>query len=239
MLSRFVQFFARRSLVTLILWIGLFIFGTVSYLSLLPREGFPPVDIPIALGNGVWFVDDEEQVDALIAPIAEDLRSDDRVTTVTTVSRESVFTIIGEFEETVTSAEGAALIDEAVARANIPPEVDFSAEPVDAARFLNEFDLLVGVHSDGTATPAELQAAAEDLVPFFDSNGDIARVEVLDLSDRGIDPATGEEVARVARFNQLSVGTGADAQLVPSIAIGLVSAEGIDSLGIRLSLIHI
>jgi multidrug efflux pump subunit AcrB len=233
MLSRFVQFFARRSAVTLILWIGLFIFGTVSYLSLLPREGFPPVDIPIALGNGVWFVDDEEQVDALVTPIAEDLLEDERVTTVTTIARPSIFTIVGEFEETVTSAEGAALIDEAVARANIPTEVDFSAEPVDAARFLNEFDLLVGVHSDGTATPADLQAAAEDLVPFFADNGDIARVEVLDLSDRGIDPATGEAVSRVARFNQLSVGTGADAELVPSIAIGLVSAEGVDSLGIR------
>ncbi|MEM7091962.1 MAG: efflux RND transporter permease subunit [Actinomycetota bacterium] len=233
MLSRFVQFFSRQTLVTLILWIGLFLFGSFSYLFLLPREGFPSVDIPIALGNGVWFVDDVEQVDELVTPIAEDLLTDDDVTTVTTVSRESIFTIIAEFEESVSSADGAAKIDAAVGRAGLPPEVDFSAEPVDAARFLNEFDLLVGVVGDGSSSPAELQGAAEAIAPFFGDHPDVARVEVLDLADTAVDPATGEELSRVARFNQLSVGTGSDTSLVPSIAVGLVSAEGVDSLAIR------
>ena len=94
MLSRFVQFFARQSLVTLILWIGLFIFGTVSYLALLPREGFPSVDVPVALGNGVWFVDDTERVDGLIDPLAEELLARDEVSTVTTIARESIFTVV-------------------------------------------------------------------------------------------------------------------------------------------------
>ena len=232
MLTRFVQFFARQTAFTSILWIGLFLFGAVSYLTLLPREGFPSVDIPVALGNGVWFVDDTERVDDLIDPLAAELLERDGVDTVTTVARESIFTVVAEFDDGVTSAEGVAIIESVFNDSNLPPEVDFSAEPVDAARFLNEFDLLVGVYGNGATTPAELEDAASALVPFFEGNGSVARVEVLDLTDRGVDPASGETIERVARFNQLSVA-GDRIELVPSIALGLVSADGVDSLGIR------
>ena len=232
MLTRFVQFFARQTAITSILWIGLFLFGAVSYLNLLPREGFPSVDMPVALGNGVWVVDDTERVDDLIDPLAAELLERDGVDTVTTIARESIFTVVAEFDDGVTSAEGVTIIESVFDDSSLPPEVDFSAEPVDAARFLNEFDLLVGVHGDTATTPAELESAASALVPFFEDNGDVARVEVLDLTDRGVDPASGETIERVARFNQLSV-EGDRIELVPSIAVGLVSAEGVDSLGIR------
>lgn len=233
MLSRIAQFFARQSLVTLILWVGLFAFGTVSYLSLLPREGFPAVDIPVAVANGVWFVDDVELVDDTIDPLGAELGERPEVSTVTTIARDSTFTVITEFEDGVTSNEGAAIVDDVFAGA-LPTQVDFSSEPVDAARFLNEFDLLVGVYGDGSTTTQQLEDAAGDLVPFLEDHGDVERVEVVDLTDRGVDPATGDEVERVARFNQLSIETGDDdLELVPSIAVGVVAADGVDSLGIR------
>lgn len=231
MLSRIAQFFARQSLVTLILWVGLFAFGTLSYVSLLPREGFPNVDIPVAVANGVWFVDDMEQVDTMIAPLAAELGEQPDVEAVTTIARGSTFTIITEFEDGVTSAGGAMVVNEIFAD-ELPPEVDFTSEPVDAAKFLNEYDLLVGVYGNGSTTTAELESAAAELLPFLADQGDIQRVEVVELTDRGTDPDTGETVERVARFNQLSVEhDGLD--LVPSIAVGVVAADGVDSLGIR------
>ena len=41
MLRRIVQFFAANTFITLPLWVLLIAFGLLSYLVLLPREGFP------------------------------------------------------------------------------------------------------------------------------------------------------------------------------------------------------
>jgi multidrug efflux pump subunit AcrB len=51
-LGKFVQFFAHQTALTSLMWIGVLGFGLVSYLSLLPREGFPSVDIPVAVARG-------------------------------------------------------------------------------------------------------------------------------------------------------------------------------------------
>ncbi len=232
MLSRFVEFFARRSRMTLVLWIVVFAFGAVSYLGLLPREGFPSVDIPISIGNGVWFVEDDEQVDALIAPLTEDLLTQPGVTSVTTVARDNVFTVVAEFDEGIPSADGAALVEARAEALGFPPEVDFSASAVNASKFFEEFDLLVGVYSENATDAATLEATAQSIIGSFD-HADIDRAEVIELTDRGIDPATGQEVSRVERFNQLAVGERGDLRLVPSVAIGVVAADGVDSIGIR------
>lgn len=232
MLRRFVEFFTRQSLMTLLLWIGLFLFGSVAYLNLLPREGFPAVDVPIAIGSGLFFVDDVEVVDDAVAPLANALSSEEGVNEVVTVSRENFFTVITEFEEGITSADGAALVEETAERVGLPSDVTFSASDVDVAKFLVEFDLLVGVYGQDQPSPDELREAAETLVPFFEDQTDVARVEVLDLTDQAIDPATGEAIQRVARYSQIA--TEADrTEILPSIAVGVVQNTGVDSLGIR------
>ncbi|MGH9856916.1 MAG: hypothetical protein ACRD4B_03630, partial [Acidobacteriota bacterium] len=52
-----VQFFNRPRL-TAILWLALAVFGIFSYTTLLKREGFPSVQIPVAVVTGTNFVND-------------------------------------------------------------------------------------------------------------------------------------------------------------------------------------
>ena len=63
MLARFVQIFAARPRPSVLLWLLILVFGIASYAVFLPREGFPPVDVPIAVGAGGFFVDDQNLVD--------------------------------------------------------------------------------------------------------------------------------------------------------------------------------
>jgi len=234
MLRRFVQFFACQSVLTLALWVALLVFGALSYFTLLPREGFPAVDAPIAFAGGGYFVDDDETVDAdVVAPLVDAFGELDLVKTVSSVARDNSFTVIAELAEGTSSADGAAAMRVAAADLTLPPQAEVTINPIDVSKFLEEYDLLVGVYGQPDVTPEELEAAAARLLPAFDGQSEIAKAEVVELISSGIDPATGTEVERVSDFNELTTDVGDTLEIRPSVAIGVVAAENVDSLGIR------
>lgn len=54
-LPRFARvglFFYDRPKFSALLWLAIFVFGIVSYTTLLKREGFPPVSIPYSMVSG-------------------------------------------------------------------------------------------------------------------------------------------------------------------------------------------
>ena len=216
------------------LWAALLIFGFLSYFSLLPREGFPAVDAPIALGSGSWFVDDAEMIDAEIAqPVAAIVSESKIVKGVSTVARENSFTLVAELEEGESSIVGADIVAAAFAASDIPPDADVTALPIEVAKFFDEFDLLVGVVGPDGASAQDLEAAAKSIEPFITEHPDLVRAEVLNLIDRGVNPTTGEEVALETGFNELTSGPVGDLRLRSSVAVGVVAADGIDALATR------
>jgi len=232
LLSRAVQFFASKTPLTLAIWACLVIFGTLSYLTLMPREGFPPVDAPFALASGTYFVDDPERVDRDIAqPLADAAAALPEVIAVSSTARANSFTVGVELDSAFTSVEGAAALEKAGLAAGLPAEANIFVTSLDVARFLNEYELLVGVSGDPGTSAADLQTAATKLLPMFEGRADIAAAEVVDLIETGVNPATGEQVSQETDFNQItSVGGNV---VRPSIAIGVKAAEGVDSIGIR------
>ena len=48
--------------VTVSVFVALLVFGEISYASLLPREGFPAVDVPLSLGQGTYPSNDIQEV---------------------------------------------------------------------------------------------------------------------------------------------------------------------------------
>lgn len=234
MLRRIVQFFTANTLVTLPLWLALTGFGVVSYLVLLPREGFPSVEIPISVASGGYFVDDREQVDTeVIGPIAEALADRPEIESLTTNARDSSFVMIAQLDPAYTSREGSALLTEELSAVDLPPEASWDVQVVDAARFLNRYDLLVGVLGPPDATAEDLEAAAETLLPAFDGWSEIEQVEVVELIRRGVDPRTGEDVAEESGFSQAGARVDGAIALRPSVTVGVVAADGVDALAIR------
>jgi multidrug efflux pump subunit AcrB len=234
MLRSFVIWFARRPLVTLTCWLAAVVFGIVSYTSLLPREGFPAVNTPIALVNGAYLVDDAEQVDREVArPIAAALSDRPEVESVQSIARGSGFTVVVDLDPGLPSAEGVELVSDEIGRLDLPPEAQVSVDAVNVTKFLNEFDLLVGISTARELTAAELEEQAAAMVPVLESEPDIGRAEVVELVARGIDPATGQPEARESTFNLLTSPGDGGLEFRRSIAVGVVAAGGVDSLGLR------
>lgn len=230
MLAKLVNVFASRPLQTIGLWVLIVVFGAASYLTLLPREGFPPVDVPIAIAAGGYFVDDLDQVDAdVTVPLSEAVLATDGVEGVQTFSQPSSFSVIASLEDGLTGPEGAVLLQEVIDATDLPPDAQIFVQTIDASKFLEEYDLLVGVFGDVGTSGADLEAAAESLAAAID-NPDIARVGVENLFEQGINPATGEPVILETTFNQL---TDENNEFRSSIAVGIVAEEGVDSIGIR------
>ena len=230
MLARFAQVFASRPRPSLLLWLLLIVFGVASYTIFLPREGFPPVDVPIAIGAGGYFVDDQDQVDADITrPYAEAVLALDEVESVTSFSRDSSFTVLANLESGVSSTEGAALLDSVVAAGDFPADAQFFSQSIDASKFLEEYDLLIGVFGPIDSTGEELVAAAEGMVGDI-THPNIKEAKVEDLFESGINPTTGESVVLETSFNQL---TDDNKEFRSSIAIGVIANDNVDSIGIR------
>ncbi len=231
MLARFVEVFASRPRPSVLLWLVVLAFGVLSYLFLLPREGFPPVDVPISVGAGGYFVDDQDRVDEEVtSPLAGAVLALEDVESVQSFSRDSSFSIVAHLESGVSSVEGAALIDEAANTVDLPPEAQLFTRSIDASKFLEEgYDILIGVYADVGTTGEELEAAANAIVAEI-THPDIASAQVEELFDAGINPESGEEVVLEVEFNQL---TDANNEFRPSIAIGVKANPDVDAIAIR------
>ncbi len=234
MLRRIVQFFAANTYITLPLWVLLIGFGSVAYLGLMPREGFPSVEIPLGVANGTYFVDDREQVDADITrPITEALSDRPEIVGVTTNARDNSFVVLAELDAQYSSQFGADLLAEELAQLDLPPEANFEVQVVNAAKFLNQFDLLVGVYGPPGASAEELEDAANRLLPAFEGRADIDSAEVIELVSTGTNPQTGEIVENETGFNQATVADGGEVSFRPSVAVGVLAAPDVDALTIR------
>lgn len=234
MLRSIVSFFVSRPGLTIALWAASVGFGLLAYGVLLPRDGFPSVDVPVAVASGPYLVDDADRVDAEVAqPIVQALSDRDGVEQVQSFAQPSGFSIVANFEAGTSSGDGVAIIEAAVVDADLPAEAVVNTQAINAAQFLNEYDLLIGVVGGPDTTATELEEAAAALLPALDAETEIAAATVEELITRGTDPTTGEPATLETSFNLLTVESGDGLEYRPSIAVGVVAADGVDSLAVR------
>ena len=219
---------ARRWKVTLAFFVVAVIAGGYAYGFGLDREGFPPINTPISVVTGTYFVDDIEQVDADVAqPIVDAFADVADVASVESQARRSSFVVVVEFDDSIGSEEGTQrLVDLDV---EFPPDVaaaltiDYSA--VNAAKLISEYDVLVSVIGPPDATPADLQAQAGALAAQLETVSDVEVADVRDLITSSIDPATGESEERLTRFTRVVID---ESGYQEAISIGLIRNDASD-----------
>ena len=114
-LPKFTLFFFNRPRLTAILWLIVFSFGIFSYTTLLKREGFPSVEIPIASISGTYIVNDSKLVDQKLAqPISELAKEQKEVSSVRSQSFDNFFTVIIQYKEGVNSQEATDNIEKKI-----------------------------------------------------------------------------------------------------------------------------
>ncbi len=213
---------ARRWQITLAFLLVAVFAGGYSYGFGLDREGFPPINTPLSIVTGTYFVDDAERVDVDVTQVLTEAFADvEDVVSIEAQARPSSFGVFIEFDDSIGSKEGTQrLLDVGV---EFPPEVsaaltiDYRA--INAAKFVNEYDVLVSVIGPAGATAADLQAQADGLAAALQDESDVEAADVRNLITSSIDPATGEAEDRLTRFTRVVVD---DTGYQEAISIGLV-----------------
>ena len=219
---------ARRWQVTLAFILVAVLAGGYSYGFGLDREGFPPINTPISIVTGTYFVDDIDQVDAdVVRPLGDAFADVADVVSIESQARSSSFFVVVEFDDSIGSEEGTQrLADLGI---EFPPEVadalTFDYRPVNAAKFVEAYDVLVSVVGPPEATAADLQEQAAVLAGALQMESDVEAADVRDLITSSLDPATGDVEERLTRFTRVVID---DSGYQEAISIGLVRAEESD-----------
>lgn len=227
LVSRLATASARNWRKTTAAVLALVVAGLTAFTVGLDREGFPPINTPISVVSGTYFVDDVEQVDAdVVNSIDPAFASVDGVIETQTRALPNAFVSVVEFEPSISSREGTARL--AALSLELPDgaSIDFSA--VDAAKFAGEYDLFVSLV--GTGTSLERQQDAERLAEWLAADPEIAVADVRELVTEAVDPATGETQLRDTAFTRVAID-GAGYQDAVAIGIVRTSGSGLDVLG--------
>ena len=219
---------ARRWQLTLAFFLIAVVTGGYAYGYGLDREGFPPVTTPISVVTGTYFVDDINRVDAdITVPLTEAFADVADVESIESQAQPSSYVVVVEFDDSIGSEEGTQrLIDQGV---EFPPDVAASLtieyRAVNAAKLVEEYDVLVSVVGPDDATPADLQAQAETLAASLETESSIDVADVRELITTSEDPVSGTTEQRLTRFTRVVVD---DSGYQDAISIGLVRAESSD-----------
>jgi len=215
---------SRRWKITLAFFIVVLVSGAWAFSFGLAREGFPPINTPISVVSGTYFVDDAERVDdEVVLPLVDAFSQVEGVVEVSSESRPSSFGVFVEFEDSIDSSEGTALLE--AVEVDVPAEAIVQYNPVNAAKFVGQYDSLVSIVGPADATPADFQEQAVLLAEYLAATDEIDTADVRDLITEQVNPQTGESETRVTRFTRVALGPEG---YQSAIAVGLIRAESSD-----------
>ncbi|HTE58016.1 MAG TPA: efflux RND transporter permease subunit [Verrucomicrobiae bacterium] len=235
MLAKFTTFFFDRPRITAILWLVVAVFGVASYTTLLKREGFPSVQIPIAIVTGTYVTNDPAKVDAEAAkPLAEIALKQANVNTVTTQSSGNFFSTSIQYKEGTDTAAAAKTLEQAVkdsgklpASARLQYNVPyFGATGGD----IRQIDIAVSFYSKKTASEADLNAKATQAATWLQNKKipHVHEVFVKSPLESVADPSTGQAVTIQRSFDRYGKREGGQAAFYNSVIVGMSANKGTD-----------
>ena len=232
-LQRFGLFFFGRRETTITFWIAAVVFGITCYTTLMQRQGFPSVDVPVSVVSGTYLVNDKAKVDADITkPASEVVARLPVVKSVSSQAGDNFFYLAVQYKDGTSSAEGSSAVSEALTSAKVfPPAAKVSYKPIDASRFAEQSDMLLSVSSDNTFTIAELQARAASVATEIRKASGVEKAVVLTQIEEGTNPVTGEKATVQRSFDRIGYHDASGAVVFKnSVIIGIQAKPSTDAL---------
>ncbi len=231
-LQRLALFFFDRPRLTAILALGITLFGVASYTTLLKREGFPPINVPYAIGQGTYFVNDARKVDAEVAkPLSELILKEAGVKNIQTNSLGNFVSFFVQYEEK-TDAVGKSKAIQTKLATVLPAGASVKLE---AARFgytERGDDAVVSFFStkNPTAPEGELVPEATAAAAFLRSQG-IAQLKdasIINPLQEAQSPLTGQVETVQSKFERYGERTDGETKFYSSVPIGVTIQKGTD-----------
>jgi multidrug efflux pump subunit AcrB len=120
LLPKLTSFFFQRPKLTATIWIILLGFGILCYTTLLSREGFPSVVVPVAIIEGTSTAD-ASQIDAQVTlPIARLAEKQGNVSAVQSQTAGQFYNVVIQYKDGVDAKAATASLKTSIARLQIP-----------------------------------------------------------------------------------------------------------------------
>lgn len=237
LLPKFTTFFFDKVLISSILWIALVVFGIASYTTLLHREGFPSINIPLTVVSGTYFVNDSEKVDAEVAaPLTQTALKQPGVKSVSTSSASNFFSVVVQYDDTVDAKSAAADLETAVTNTNSLPSTAVisynvpyfgvtggDSQQVDQA--------LAFYKSDNSASLAELIERADSFATKLKNDTGLSGVKDVFVKSpvaEVTNPLTGLGVTVEKNFDRFGKETNGVVNFSQSVLVGIAKEDNVD-----------
>jgi multidrug efflux pump subunit AcrB len=233
-LQRLALFFFGRPRTTAVLATMIALFGILSYTTLLKREGFPPINIPYAIGQGTYFVGDPAKVDSDVAkPLSNFLLKQPEVKTVQVTSLDNFVTFYVQFEEKSDAVKRSKQLQEKLVSDKVlPAKAAIKLEPARFGFTERGDDAVVSFYSPSKPTlpETELTAAARQAAAFINDQrlSLVKDASIIDPVQTATDPTTGEKQTAQVKFERYGERTGGKTEFYSSVPIGATIVKGGD-----------
>jgi len=224
------MFFYRNHRYTTLLWLFFVGFGILSYTTLMRREGFPSINVPIGVVQVVTFQDSASTVDQeFTLPIVEILSNDDRVKNVVASSTDKGAGITIVFEEGTRVENALSNIQIEVDKLDLSETAKVLFIPVNAGKFTSEGDdVLITVYGEGL-TPQELDILSAELATKLTGKSDlIDRAKPLELMQTAPNPRGGDPITIQRSFDRYYSKSFGES--LPAAVVAVRGVDGVDQL---------
>lgn len=234
--QKLALFFFTRTRLTALLALVVTVFGLLSYTTLLKREGFPPIEIPFAIGQTAYFVNDSAKVDGDVAkPLSTFLLQQTGVKSVKTSSLANFGTTFVQYEEGVDAAARSQELQKAIyAKGLLPQSAKFKLDPAGMGFTMRGDDAVVSFYSSRNAVAAEpeLVAEATKAAAFIKEQGKgiVKDASIISPLEESTNPLTGEKATVQSRFERFGTRMGDESKFYSSVPIGVTMADGGDTV---------
>ncbi|MFO0920218.1 MAG: efflux RND transporter permease subunit [Candidatus Saccharimonadales bacterium] len=235
-LSKVTMFFFNKPLLTAILWIAVTLFGTLSYTTFLTREGFPSVNIPLAIVGGTYFVNDPAKVDDQVAkPISDIALQQDGVKSVQTQSAGNFFSAQVTYENGVDAKAATEQLEQKVKESGkIPQQATVQYKvPFFGATGPSEdkLDIAISFYPEsGNAPIEEIVKKANDYVKLLKEKNinDVEDIYVKNPFEQTVNPTNGQAIEVQKSFDRFGIRENNESKYHSSVIIGISAKSGFD-----------
>jgi len=220
--------FAARYRITIIIIIGILGIGAYTYTSLLKRDGFPPIQFPVATISSFYLGKDAVAVETeLTQPVVGAITAIPEIEKISTSSNPQFSVVVVQFKEDTKTAAGVKLLEEALqARsAGLPAGVKPEVVGINASSVDGENDLLFSL-ATSKLDQKQLETRATELAVRLEPLTDVMSAQVQSLYSTFTNPVTGVTQEVQTSFNRVGKSTINDnnkqeLKFLPAVSIGI------------------
>ena len=236
LLPRLTTAFFDRPRLTALIWVTLIVFGALSYTTLLRREGFPSVNIPLSIVNGTYFVNDPAKVDGEVAKSISDIvLQQPEAKLVQSQSADNFFAVTIQYKDGTDAKKASAKIEQAVKKSGkLPPnaQVQYSVLYFGATGGdMQQIDAAISFYDkNGTASANQTVAKAQEAAKWMEEEklSYVKTAFVKNPYEKVTDPATGQAVTVQRSFDRYGIREDNKTTFHDSVIIGITAIKNPD-----------